>query len=60
MTHIRVASFFYWVIVIVDDFIQILGCLVGNFIQLFVIEFSVNHIPGQGQGSEVTNGNLIG
>ena len=59
MSHVGVFCLFNWVIVAINDAIQIFGNCLGYIEQFFMIELTVFYKHCKCYGGEVTNGNFI-
>lgn len=61
VSHVRLLCLRYWIVVHINDFIQVLGNSLGNIVKLFIIEFSCLSVykASETNRSEVANSNFI-
>ena len=60
VAHVRLASLWYWVVVHVDDAVQVEGHNLRNFMQLSEVIFVAADERRKSDGSEVADRSLIG
>eukprot|EP00438_Fugacium_kawagutii_P014958 Skav234160 [mRNA] locus=scaffold572:66643:67359:- [translate_table: standard] len=59
MAHVGTTSFFHWIVVSIDHFVQVLGNHLRHFIELLEVKNITLHKGRQGNGRKVADRNLI-
>ena len=60
MAHVGVARFGNWVVIPIDNAVQVSGDLIGNLEQLVVVKCAIRSDKfRQGNGSQIANCNLV-